>query len=206
MKTDETTENVEMTYKILMIGDYDTGKTCIIKRCVPDSLQYIGEDFAIKSIYLNNGTRINLQLFDTCGQERFKCLTKNYYVKAVVAFIVFDVTRMSTFDSITNWKTDIHNICPSIPIILIANKIDLIQSGCNWGRTQDEMDKFCEEFGFSGWIETSALANIGIDNVIQKLTYVISEKIYKPAQNKYNLYDSDVTNLNEQKTKLPCCY
>lgn len=39
----------------------------------------IGADFAIKSIDWNENTRINLQIWDIAGYERFGCLTSVYY-------------------------------------------------------------------------------------------------------------------------------
>ena len=41
------------------------------------------------------------------GQERFGNMTRVYYKEAVGAVIVFDVTRVSTFDAVQKWKSDI---------------------------------------------------------------------------------------------------
>ena len=41
------------------------------------------------------------------GQERFGNMTRVYYKEAVAAFIVFDVTRVSTFEAVAKWKADI---------------------------------------------------------------------------------------------------
>ena len=41
------------------------------------------------------------------GQERFGNMTRVYYKEAVGAFIVFDVTRVSTFEAVQKWKHDI---------------------------------------------------------------------------------------------------
>ncbi|CAB1316944.1 unnamed protein product [Coregonus sp. 'balchen'] len=41
------------------------------------------------------------------GQERFGNMTRVYYREAMGAFIVFDVTRPSTFEAITKWKEDL---------------------------------------------------------------------------------------------------
>lgn len=34
-------------------------------------------------------------------------MTRVYYKEAVGAFVVFDVTRISTFDAVKKWKSDI---------------------------------------------------------------------------------------------------
>jgi Ras-related protein Rab-32 len=78
-----------------------------------------------------------------------------YYREAVAAFVVFDVTRVSTFEAVTKWKSDIDAkvFLPDnrpIPVVLLANKCDLAGKE---GICQDkhQMDKFCEENGFIGW-------------------------------------------------------
>lgn len=51
-----------------------------------------------------------------------------YYKEAVGAFVVFDVTRLSTFEAVTMWKSDLDNkvLLPNgkpIPAVLLANKV-----------------------------------------------------------------------------------
>ena len=54
-----------------------------------------------------------------------------YYKEAVGAFVVYDVTRVSTFEAVQMWKADLDNkvILPngkSIPAVLLANKVQSI--------------------------------------------------------------------------------
>lgn len=60
--------------------------------------------------------------------------TQVYYKEAVGAFVVFDVTRLSTFEAVQVWKADLDNkvMLPNgkpIPAILLANKVSLWQWG-----------------------------------------------------------------------------
>lgn len=55
-------------------------------------------------------------------------MTRVYYKEAVGAFIVFDVTRQSTFESVTKWKQDLDAKVQlpdgsPIPCVLLANKV-----------------------------------------------------------------------------------
>lgn len=89
-----------------------TGKTSIIKRFVHNifSMHYkstIGVDFALKVINWDPSTVVRLQLWDIAGQERFGNMTRVYYREAVGAFVVFDVTRVATFEAVQKWKNDI---------------------------------------------------------------------------------------------------
>ena len=55
-------------------------------------------------------------------------MTRVYYKEAVGCFIVFDVTRASTFDAVMKWKNDLDTKCQlsdgsPIPCVLLANKV-----------------------------------------------------------------------------------
>eukprot|EP01125_Pyxidicula_operculata_P005590 TRINITY_DN1963_c0_g1_i1.p1 TRINITY_DN1963_c0_g1~~TRINITY_DN1963_c0_g1_i1.p1 ORF type:complete len:219 (-),score=50.07 TRINITY_DN1963_c0_g1_i1:189-845(-) len=178
----------ELLYKVLVVGDIGTGKTSIIKRYVHGifSMHYkstIGVDFALKVLDLNNRTTVRLQLWDIAGQERFGNMTRVYYKEAVGAFVVFDVTRISTFDAVKKWKNDIDakvtlpGTNDPIPVVLLANKIDIVDDQTGWGKSKEEMDKFCQENGFVDWFATSAKEDIDIDKAAQKLVESILSKV-----------------------------
>eukprot|EP01103_Thecamoeba_quadrilineata_P009808 TRINITY_DN1991_c0_g1_i1.p1 TRINITY_DN1991_c0_g1~~TRINITY_DN1991_c0_g1_i1.p1 ORF type:complete len:216 (-),score=47.93 TRINITY_DN1991_c0_g1_i1:118-765(-) len=184
MKAEPEEGVTEYLYKILVVGDIGTGKTSIIKRFVHNifSIHYkstIGVDFALKVINWDNNTVIRLQLWDIAGQERFGNMTRVYYKEAVAAFVVFDVTRSSTFDAVQKWKNDIDckvTLPPddrTIPVVLLANKVDLQKEA--FQKTPAQMEKYCEENGFVGWFETSAKDNINIEKAAKFLVNKILE-------------------------------
>jgi len=58
-------------------------------------------------------------------------MTRVYYKDAVGCFIVFDVTRRTTFEAVSKWKTDLDNkvLLPDgdpLPCVLLANKVGYI--------------------------------------------------------------------------------
>ena len=62
------------------------------------------------------------------GQERFGSMTRVYYKEAAGAFVVFDVTRSSTFEAVKIWKKDLDNKCfgpdgSPVPAVLLGNKV-----------------------------------------------------------------------------------
>ncbi|XP_064653159.1 ras-related protein Rab-38-like isoform X2 [Lineus longissimus] len=179
----ETSEKREHLYKILVIGELGTGKTSIIKRYVHQffSQHYratIGVDFALKVVNWDADTVIRLQLWDIAGQERFGNMTRVYYKEAVGAFIVFDVTRASTFEAVQKWKNDLDNKVQlsdgsPVPCVLLANKCDQAKEGLVNNSAQ--MDDYCKEKGFVSWFETSAKENINIDEAARCLvTQILS--------------------------------
>uniref|UniRef100_A0A8B9JX51 RAB32a, member RAS oncogene family n=1 Tax=Astyanax mexicanus TaxID=7994 RepID=A0A8B9JX51_ASTMX len=105
------------------------------------------------------------------GQERFGNMTRVYYKEAVGAFVVFDVTRSSTFEAVSKWKHDLDSKVKlangnPIPSVLLANKCDQKKDGAN---NASLMDTFCKETGFLGWFETSAKENINVDEAARFL-------------------------------------
>uniref|UniRef100_A0A671NC61 Ras-related protein Rab n=1 Tax=Sinocyclocheilus anshuiensis TaxID=1608454 RepID=A0A671NC61_9TELE len=153
----------EYLFKVLVIGELGVGKTSIIKRYVHQlfSQHYratIGVDFALKVLHWDSKTLVRLQLWDIAGQERFGNMTRVYYKEAVGAFVVFDITRGSTFEAVSKWKHDLDSKVKlasgnPIPSVLLANKCDQKKDGSN---NSTLMDNFCKEAGFLGWFETSA--------------------------------------------------
>uniref|UniRef100_A0A3B3C677 Ras-related protein Rab n=1 Tax=Oryzias melastigma TaxID=30732 RepID=A0A3B3C677_ORYME len=156
----------EHLYKVLVIGDLGVGKTSIIRRYVHQtySTNYratIGVDFALKVLNWDSET-VRLQLWDIAGQERFGNMTRVYYREAMGAFIVFDVTRPTTFEAVIKWKEDLDSKAmlangSSIATVLLANKCDQSRDLTSNGT---KMDQFCKDHGFVGWFETSAKVNI----------------------------------------------
>uniref|UniRef100_A0A3Q3XAC5 Ras-related protein Rab n=1 Tax=Mola mola TaxID=94237 RepID=A0A3Q3XAC5_MOLML len=164
----------ERLLKVLVIGDLGVGKTSIIKRYVHQvySQHYratIGVDFALKVLNWDHKTVVRLQLWDIAGQERYGNMTRVYYREAVGALVVFDMTRLSTFQAILKWKGDLDSKVAlsngrSVPAVLLANKCDQWQLGlCP---KLPKLESFSREYGFVGWYETSAKDNTNIDAAI----------------------------------------
>ncbi|KAF9434800.1 rab32, member RAS oncoprotein [Entomortierella beljakovae] len=208
------TDIKEYLYKILVIGDLGTGKTSIIKRYVHNifSSNYkstIGVDFALKVIQWSPDTVIRMQLWDIAGQEKFSGLTRVYYKEAVAALVVYDVTRPKTFEAVPKWKADLDSKVSlpggePIPVVLLANKIDLQEGGAA-GLDSDQMDKFCEENGFLKWFGTSAKDNSNIEDATRFLLEEIMNKEAEHADNQERDAHTDRIMLNQPQSKEGCC-
>ncbi|XP_067381187.1 ras-related protein Rab-38 isoform X2 [Channa argus] len=167
----------ERLLKVLVIGDLGVGKTSIIKRYINQvfSQHYratIGVDFALKVLNWDHKTVVRLQLWDIAGQERYGNMTRVYYREAVGALVVFDMTRLSTFQAILKWKGDLDSKVAlsngrPVPAVLLANKCDQRCHGlCP---KLPKLEKFSKDYGFVGWYETSAKDNTNIDAAIMCL-------------------------------------
>ncbi|XP_030301123.1 ras-related protein Rab-10 isoform X3 [Calypte anna] len=107
--------------KIVMAGESCVGKTSIVRRYTdsasqpvgaPTSSSYlatIGIDFKVKLVTFND-TRVKLQIWDTAGQERFHTLSTSYFRGAQGFVLVYDITNLESFQNITMWMKDIHEL------------------------------------------------------------------------------------------------
>ena len=94
-------------YKILIVGDANAGKTSILDQFTNGSfdgayISTIGIDFNVKTVTIKDDIKVKLQIWDTCGQERFKALTRSYYRNANAIIIVYDITSPKSFENAKN--------------------------------------------------------------------------------------------------------
>jgi len=71
-------------FKVILLGDYCVGKTSIINRYVEDvySGDYnctLGVEFKIKSLLFDEKSAVDLQIWDTCGHDKYRGITKQYF-------------------------------------------------------------------------------------------------------------------------------
>ena len=72
-----------------------------------------------------NHGRIVFDIWDIAGLEVYGGLRDGYYRGANCAIIMFDVTSMTTYTNVEKWYCDRTRICENIPIVLVANKVDV---------------------------------------------------------------------------------
>jgi small GTP-binding protein len=151
-------------FKVALIGDSGVGKTSILLRFsegtfLENTASTIGVDFKIISFDLGDNTYAKMQIWDTCGSERFKSLT-TAFIKSCPSFIlVFDLSRKSTLTNLEHWIDIIkENTNPQL-LCFIGNKSDLESE-----ITKEEIDKFSEKYGIT-YIEASAKNGSNIEEM-----------------------------------------
>lgn len=127
-------EKPEYAFKIVIVGDWGVGKTSLVKNFVDQSfsvdyLPTIGANVLVKEIELEHGGRpvdVTLSIWDLAGQDEFKAMRAAYYTGATGGLFVADLTRISSFENLTNWHEEFERfVKPDSPVILLANKSDL---------------------------------------------------------------------------------
>ena len=168
----EEEEEKKLIFKILILGDSNVGKTSFITRYVEDNFsdttfQTIGQETYNKELIRNN-QNIILQIYDTCGQERFQSISKNYYKVADGIILLYDITNISSFDSIKNWIQSLNNNSDlsKIELIVVANKFDLFQKQ---NMVSEEMKENLEKNFQLEIIEASAKINKNVEESFNKL-------------------------------------
>lgn len=175
----------EYLFKVSLIGDSATGKTSIMLRFIDnffadDTKSTIGVDFKLVSLELEKNIYAKMQIWDTCGSERFKSLTSSF-IKTCTAFIlVFDLTRVNTFKNIDNWiKIIKENTSPKF-LILIGNKSDLKDKRVI---EKDIILDYCQKHLFN-YLEISAKNNLNIEKMFKEVAYQLYMDIKKNEKKK----------------------
>ena len=181
-------ENYEIMFKVVLVGDSFVGKTNIMSKYLKnefheDSKATVGVEFGSKKFNIE-GHSIKAQIWDTAGQERYKAITSAYYKGAKGAFIVYDITRKNSFDSIDKWISDVTAVADKkISIVLIGNKNDLEdQRQVTKEQGEDKANKL--EVAF---LETSAFSGENLEKAFE----LMMKEVYKKCHEEM-LGDGDV--------------
>ena len=185
-------DDYDMIFKIVLIGDSSVGKTNIMNKYLKntfkqDSKATVGVEFGSKLFIIDNH-QIKAQIWDTAGQERYKSITTAYYKGSKGAFIVYDITRRETFESVDKWLIDLTSSCDkNLTVILIGNKSDLE----NQRQISKEQGKEKAKLFGLAFLETSALSG---DNLEESFNMLITE-VYKKCKNEFE--KNDYLNLGD---------
>ena len=168
----------DCVYKVLLLGDSSVGKTCFLLRYCDKTFQEahlstIGLDYRLKSMTLQSGKNIKLQIWDTAGQDRFRAITKNYYKGANGIILIYDVTNRQSYENVKNWITQIREEAnPNVVIYLAGNKVDVSEE--EKVVKTEEGKKIAEEFNLPLY-ETSAKNGVNINRIFEELVEKVDE-------------------------------
>jgi small GTP-binding protein len=173
-------DNYEVMFKVVLVGDSSVGKTNIMSKYLKnefheDSKATVGVEFGSKQFTVD-GHQIKAQIWDTAGQERYKAITSAYYKGAKGAFVVYDITRKQSFDSVDRWINDIKAAADkNLTIIIIGNKCDL-EDQRQVNKEQGEEKAKSNEVAF---METSAFSGENLDKAFEKMVNEVFKKCHE---------------------------
>ena len=157
--------------KLILVGDSGVGKTSIINRYYlntfnssMDSTQSM--NFIIKDILIN-GKNIQLNIWDTLGQEKYFSCNKLFIKNSNIVILVYDITRKDSFKNLDIWYDSINTeLGKDYYLGLVGNKFDMV-----------EEEEVSEEMGIEKGKEWGAYFSLlsakadkeGIDNYFEEL-------------------------------------
>ena len=197
MKESENSQSEMLKFKLIVVGDQNTGKSSILNRFNTNNFDdnyhsTIGLDFSNKNITIHDQD-VRLILYDTAGQEKFRSLIPMYIREAQIILLVYDISNRRSFDNIPSWFSEVLNVKNDEAVFsLIGNKIDLSDKR---EVTYDEGKKLANEKNMF-FEEVSAKSG---KNIMEFFNNTIFEAIYKKFQRKFD----DLKNIDNSEYNNP---
>ena len=211
---DEYHKKYDLNFKIILIGNIGVGKSCLSLKAtkgifLEEYISTIGFEFYCFNVKVNEKI-IKLQIWDTCGQEAYRSLIKNFYRNASLAIVVYSVEDLQSFNDIDIWLKQVKTYgTSSCKIFLIGNKIDTENR-----KVSTEMGiKYKNDFFFDCFMETSAKDGINIKELFINCATILYEEnqslieSFKNKENKDNIpqrFTLDKSDIYEEKEQCDC--
>ena len=158
------------TYKIILIGDSFVGKSSLIIRFCDDKFDVngiatIGIDTKTKFVKRKE-KKIELQIWDTAGQEKFRSLAKSCCNQMDGIIFVYDIGKKQTFKNIKIWYNNLTQIVDfnHVAAILVGNKSDIENPEVEQNLAQEFAYKYDMPF-----IEASAKKNYNVTEIFTSI-------------------------------------
>jgi hypothetical protein len=146
-----------LTDKVVLVGDQNVGKTCLVLRYCEDSFwenykATIGVDFMWQR-YLIQGIGFTLHLWDTAGQEKFRSLSQAYYRGARACIAAFDLGVPESLEHCKHVRAPLHPRCPLTalwhPCRLMRRHLVFTASvSCSRAKLTTSVQRACEAADF----------------------------------------------------------
>lgn len=169
----------QISFKIIFLGDSNTGKTSIINHanCSNDKSVRPTLNFDYHTmIHEFESWIVKLQIWDTCGQEKFRALVKNFYKNTDLAVLVYSIDNVTSFNNIDVWLKDLRSLAKSdLAVVLVGNKSDIEDRR---QVTQKMVEDYKERNSIQLAMEVSAESGVGIKSLFVQSAFILSEMYF----------------------------
>lgn len=125
--------DVSLGEKIIVVGDHNVGKTSMMRRYVEEKYTdgykaTIGVDFMYQKFKILD-VEFTLHIWDTAGQEQFKCVSRAYFRGASAVILAFDLGNPESLESAREWLEEVKRENSSnLLIFLVGTKSDMFHA------------------------------------------------------------------------------
>ena len=203
-------KNVEPEYcfKVVVSGNSGVGKTSLVRYEVHKTF----EPYNKATLVFENFTKnykicdkiIRIQIWDTCGNETYEEIMKNFYRSALCIFIVFSLDDKNSFLNLGKWIKDFKKVNEneSPIIVLIGNKKDIISEDKRQ-ITKKEIEHFCKNNDIDTYFETSAKTGESIHELFKDVIRKLYIKFIEPITS--DIYSTKTFESTTQNTEVSPC-
>ena len=189
--------------KVYFLGDGGVGKTCLLRvfqtgEFNPSHMPTLGMDY-VRTLYKpeTSSGEINVTLWDTAGQDRFRSLIKSVYRETDGIALCFDLTNELSFTHLTNWIDQIREAAPEhVQMILLGNKRDLTSERVISKKEAEELAAANK----MEYFETSAVEKHNVKEAINKLLEITYQNVFSKKSNNANTDKDRKSVILDRKT------
>ena len=85
----------------------------------------VGAEFKSYGIRVED-QHLRLQIWDTCGQEVYRSMTKIFYRGSHAVVICYSIADQNSFNNLKDWLVSVRSMCsPDVQVYLVGTKSDL---------------------------------------------------------------------------------
>ena len=195
--------NPEYCFKAVVSGNSGVGKTSLVRYEIHNKFEPENKASLVFETFSKNykicDKIIRIQIWDTCGNETYEEIMKNFYKSALCIFVVFSLDDENSFLNLNKWIYDIKKIneTQSPIIVLIGNKKDRIDER---KISKDEIENYCKNNDIENYFETSAKTGESIHELFKEVVRKLYIKYIDPSTS--DTYSTKTFNNTTQNSQL----
>ncbi|GFO45746.1 ras-related protein rab-20 [Plakobranchus ocellatus] len=203
--------------KVIILGDYDVGKTSLICRYINGKFQK-QESTVGAAFFFKPWGPYNIAVWDTAGDERYSGLSHFYCRSAGAAILAFDLNIPKTFESLwARFGSILDAANEDCLKIVVGTKSDVLDESTRDVSAEEgrklalelnpDLDQAYVEMAGAPYFETSALKD---ENVTEMFEYIFQRCLpLSPEQHNRFKGKKSTIDLLEDSTEGPnrkkCC-